>query len=227
MHRLLIISLVIAPLSAQGQSRPPAPPADMLAAPNHAGWAVDARTGCWIWNDTPEPNDTVSWSGGCEADGRAAGHGVIEWRWSEGSSRYEGEVTGGKRNGHGVADMGGAHYEGDWQDDRANGHGVITWPTGDVYEGEWRDGQPSGHGVGTASDGTRYEGELKNGNPDGHGISIWTNGDRYDGNWRNGRPDGYGEASVRGKIYRGTWSAGCYRKGNQRTAITRPLSQCP
>jgi len=31
MRRLLIISLVIAPLSAQGQSRPPAPPADMLA----------------------------------------------------------------------------------------------------------------------------------------------------------------------------------------------------
>jgi hypothetical protein len=227
MRRLLIACLVMAPIAALAQSRPPAPPADLLAAPGHGGWLVDNRTGCWIWDDTPEPNDTVMWSGGCGADGRASGRGVIEWRWADKVSRYEGDVSAGKRNGHGTADSGGAHYDGDWRDDRANGHGVITWPNGDRYDGEWRDGQPNGHGVGLASDGTRYEGELKNGNPSGHGISTWPNGDRYDGTWQDGRPDGYGEASIGGKVYRGAWKAGCYRDGDQKKAIARPASECP
>jgi hypothetical protein len=227
MRCLLIVCLVMAPIAGQAQVRPPAPPGTLLAAPNHAGWLVDSRTGCWIWDDTPELNDTVTWDGGCGADGRASGRGVIEWRWGDQVSRYEGEVVAGKRNGHGIADTDGAHYEGDWRDDRANGHGVIIWPNGDRYEGEWLDGQPNGNGVGVASDGTRYEGELKDGSPSGHGISTWTNGDRYDGNWRNGRPDGYGEASIGGKSYRGNWAAGCYRDGDQKKAITRPISECP
>ena len=219
--------LIVAPTTAHAQSRPPLPPTDMLASPNHPGWAVDARAGCWVWNDTPELNDTVTWSGGCGTDGRATGHGVIEWHGDDKVSRYEGDVSEGKRNGHGLADSGGAHFEGEWRDDRANGHGVIIWANGDRYDGEFRDGQPNGHGVGIATDGTRYEGELANGKPNGHGVSTWTDGDRYEGNWRDGWPDGYGEASIKGKIYRGTWAAGCYRDGDRKTAIIRPVSECP
>jgi hypothetical protein len=219
--------IVVAPTSAQAQSRPPAPLSNMLASPGHPGWSVDSRTGCWVWNDTPEANDTVTWSGGCAPDGRSAGHGVIEWRSDDKVSRYDGEVREGKRNGHGVADTVGAHYDGEWRDDRANGHGVIIWANGDRYDGEFRDGQPNGHGVGLGTDGTRYEGELANGKPNGHGVSTWTNGDRYDGNWQDGRPAGNGDASIKGESYRGAWTAGCYRDGDRKAAITQPPSECP
>ena len=219
--------LLVAAIPARAQNRPPAPAADMLASPNHPGWSVDRRTGCWIWDDTPQQKDRVTWSGACAADGRATGHGVLEWRWRGNVSRYEGDMLEGKRSGHGIADSGGAHFEGEWRDDRANGRGVIIWPNGDRYDGEFRDGQPSGHGVGLATNGMRYEGELANGEPNGHGVSAWVNGDRYDGNWKDGRPDGEGEALIKGKTYRGTWAAGCYRAGDRNVAITRSASECP
>jgi len=228
MRRLLVAvtSLIVPLIPAQAQNRPPPPPAEARAAPNHPGWSIDSRSGCWVWNDTPEQNDSVTWTGTCAPDGRATGHGTIEWRWGDQVSRYEGDLSEGKRNRHGVIDNGGIHFEGEWQNDRANGHGVIIWPNGDRYDGEFRDGQPSGHGVGIATDGTRYDGEMADGKPNGHGVSTWTDGDRYDGNWRDGLPDGYGEASIKGQAYRGTWTAGCYQDGDRKTALIRPASEC-
>src|SRR3989442_563204 len=59
--------------------RPPAPPQDMLASPENPGWSVDERTGCWLWNGSPKPDEKVVWSGSCGSDGRATGSGVAEW----------------------------------------------------------------------------------------------------------------------------------------------------
>lgn len=229
MRRFLVSAalLLLTPVLVQAQTRPSPPSRSLLASPGYPGWSVDRRNGCWVWDDKPEAKDTVTWTGGCAPNGRATGHGTLEWRWGNHVSRYEGDMVEGKRSGHGIADSGGAHFDGDWKNDRANGHGAITWPNGDKYEGEFRDGEPSGHGVGVATDGTRYEGELANGKPNGRGVSTWVNGDRYDGGWKDGRPDGNGEAVIAGKSYRGTWTAGCYRDGGGTIALMRPVSECP
>jgi hypothetical protein len=62
---------------------------------------------------------------------------------------------------------------------------------------------------------------------DGHGVYTFANGDRYDGEWRDNGADGYGEDWVSGNMYRGNWVAGCYRDGNRRASLGRPLSECP
>src|SRR5438552_18562411 len=78
---------------ASAQARPEPPPEDQLAAPGRAGWSVDERSGCWLWNGKPRPGEAVVWTGGCDADGRAIGHGVREWNTDgKTTSRYEGEL---------------------------------------------------------------------------------------------------------------------------------------
>src|SRR5579862_6987763 len=52
--------LLVAAIPVRAQSRPKAPPADMVASPSHPGWSVDRRTGCWVWDDTPQPKDRVT-----------------------------------------------------------------------------------------------------------------------------------------------------------------------
>jgi len=158
-----LILIIVTPIGAQAQRRPPAPPADMLAAPNHPGWSVDSGTGCWVWNSHPQPTETVTWSGGCGADGRASGHGVEEFRYDEEVERYEGDLRDGRANGHGVStDVSGTRYEGEWRDDKTNGHGVMTNADGSRYDGNWRDDRPDGYG------------------------EAWIDGETYRGNWVGG-----------------------------------------
>jgi len=76
-----ILLVVLLPTVAWDQTRPAPPPNDQLAAPGHPGWLVDARSGCWVWIANPPSGMVVTWSGTCGADGRAAGHGVVEYRW--------------------------------------------------------------------------------------------------------------------------------------------------
>ena len=206
-HRtLLALALATAlPAVAGAQSRPAPPPDDMRAAPDRPGWSVDPRTGCWVWNGVPQPNQTVSWSAGCGPDGRATGRGVVEWRYDGKVDRYEGEYRDGKRHGQGVyTSANGDRYEGEYRDGKGHGRGVYTWASGNRYDGEWRDGKRHGQGVQT-----------------------WVYGDRYEGEYRDDRPDGFGVAWIGGEQYAGSWAEGCFRDGNRRTAIGRPVSECP
>src|SRR5262245_61361564 len=112
---VLALALVVGgPAAAIAQSRPPAPAPDMIAAPGKAGWVVDSRKGCWLWNADPQPNETVTWSGACGPDGRATGKGTAEW------------FLDGKPDGR---------YEGELRDGKLHGRGVYTWTTGNVYDG--------------------------------------------------------------------------------------------
>ena len=87
--RLLFALMILIPCVALG--RPPLPPAEMRAEPWKAGWSVDERTGCWIWNANPRDGETVHWSEGCGPDGPANGSGVVEFRVGESVARYEGD----------------------------------------------------------------------------------------------------------------------------------------
>ena len=176
---------------------------------------TENQPGCHVWNDDPQPNETVTWSGAC-VDGKASSEGRAVWHHGgstttfEGGiragkmhgygthtgaiiSRYEGEWRDGKPHGQGVAIWpDGRRYEGEWRDGNLNGRGTGVWPDGTRHEGEWRDGKRHGLGTTVSSEGGRYEGEWSDHNRHGRGTLVWSNGDRYEGEWRNDERNGRG-----------------------------------
>ncbi|WP_426954908.1 hypothetical protein [Muricoccus radiodurans] len=202
------ILLLAGTLAAQPAARPEPPPADGLAAPNRPGWTVDARTGCWVWNPSPKPGETVTWSGACP-NGPAEGEGEGEWRHVE--------------NGVPWVEL----YSGNLRDGRLDGRGSVASPDGTGYQGDWRNARPHGRGVALLPRGVRYEGEFRDGNRSGRGIQTWPDGTRYDGEWRNGRADGTGTFTSRTGSFSGTWFQGCFIDGQGRiVAIERRLEDC-
>ena len=253
LERAAILVLIFAVTAALAQGRPAPPAEDVRAGLGRPGWSVDVRTACWIWNSDPKLGDTVQWTGSCEPDGRAVGDGVAEWR-TDGkvTARYEGQYRDGKAHGRGVFTFPrGVRYVGEFRDDKFNGRGLYIWPSGNRYEGEFRDGKMNGQGVYTMANGNRhigeyrdgkrngrgvatwptgerFEGEYRDDNRNGRGVSTWANGDRYVGEFRDDRPDGRGLFTVaNGNRYEGEWRQGCFRDGERRAAIGRPLSDCP
>ncbi len=207
---LLVAFLISIPSILYAQARPPAPPANTLAAPNRPGWSVDSRSACWVWNQTPKPSEVIAWSGSCGPDGRASGRGTVQWLHDGIVAQYVGEMREGKRNGKGVfTSANGDRYDGEWQDDKRNGKGVAISPKGDRYEGEWRNGTSNGKGVRIWPDGDRYEGEYREGHESGKGVYTFANGDRYEGEWHDGMHNGKG-------IY--TWASGARYEGEWRSS---------
>jgi len=117
------------------------PAAAQTLARAEPGWIADARTGCRIWNAEPKPNQSVSWSGGCQ-NRLAQGRGVLQWFVNgRPDDRYEGDLVAGKYDGQGryVWAASGFHYEGEWRDGLANGTGELTTAKGH-YKGSWTKG---------------------------------------------------------------------------------------
>ena len=111
-----------------------------IAQNPQTGWIADPRTGCRVMNAHPQPNETITWSGGC-GNGIAQGQGVLQW-FENGhpAERYEGELRGGQMNGHGILTPGnGGRYEGDFRDGKANGFGQWTSARGS-FSGLWTNG---------------------------------------------------------------------------------------
>ena len=139
---------------------PPAPPADQLERPGHAGWAVDEMHGCWIWDRSPEAGDRAIWTGACAPEGPASGPGVLEW---VGRERFHGTLKNGRKSGHGIlVDDTGGHFEGEYRDGNHDGHGVYVWGDGSRYEGEWQEDYPNGYGVFTWKN-DKYQGQWQHG----------------------------------------------------------------
>lgn len=180
-------------------------------------WIVDAKTGCEVWDDVPQPNETVTWSGACE-NSRARGNGVMQWfENGKPGDRYEGEVRDGKLNGHGVfAAANGDRCDCEWHDGTQTGHGIYTFANGNRYkryEGEFSSGKMNGHGVLTWTNGDRYEGEFRDNEISGHGVLTFANGDRYDGEWRDGMANGIGSLVNKRGTFNGPWVNGCLKSG--------------
>ena len=51
-------------------------PSDIFAA--EAGWITDSKSGCKVWNPSPQPNETITYEGECK-DNIANGHGTVTW----------------------------------------------------------------------------------------------------------------------------------------------------
>ena len=134
-------------------------------------WTADNKTNCKVWNNDPQPNESVSWSGEC-VNGYASGSGILIW-YKEGkeTDRYEGQMNNGKRTGKGAytwAD--GGKYVGDFVNDNSHGKGTRTWARGDRYEGDFVNDKRTGKGIYICRSGQRYTGDFQEGNPVGFTI---------------------------------------------------------
>ena len=101
------------------------------------GWIADPKTGCRAWDNYPNPDDRIQWSGPC-VNGFADGEGTLRW-FSKGDN-YEtdvGHYTRGKIAGHARADAGRGQFEGAFSDNRPNGQGVFRAKSGEVFSGRW------------------------------------------------------------------------------------------
>jgi len=144
----------------------------VAALPAHAGdWIADAKSGCRVWDPNPQLEESVTWSGAC-ANGRAEGHGVVQW--SKRDFPYETD-------------------QGEWHDGRQVNNGKQSWTTG-RYDGELANGEPNGHGVLTVQK-LRYEGEFHGGKPNGFGT-LTAGNEIVRGTWKDGCLLGRRKASI-------------------------------
>jgi hypothetical protein len=81
-------------------------------------WITTSNKPCKVWNPSPEPNESVTWSGECK-DGLATGKGILFWTENgKPDVEYDGDYANGKRNGHGVMIFpDGKRIEGFWVND--------------------------------------------------------------------------------------------------------------
>jgi len=204
MRHLPLALMLVAPVAGASFGHRDAPLPQVRAAPAPARWSVDERSGCRVRNPFGRDEVQVRWSGECDAQGRASGSGVLEWRLGGKTSRFRGEVREGA----------------------PNGRGVQTWPGGDRYEGHFRNGKRDGRGTYVWSNGDRYRGEWRNGRQHGMGVFTWRGGNRYAGSFRRGQADGFGVCQTEGSLIQGEWDNGCIRKGLLVFAVGKQASQC-
>ena len=157
---------------------------------------VENKANCVVWNGSPQPNDTVTWTGGC-VGGKGAGSGKMVVRfWNDGDwqeSSYTGTLQNGKPHDHGVwVGANGNRYEGGWEDGTLAGYGVFVEANGDRYEGEYKDSKPHGKGVWILADGGKYDGDWQIGNWHGRGVFVDADGNRYEGEYKDGKRHGRG-----------------------------------
>lgn len=110
-------------------------------------------------------------------------------------SNYTGQVSSGKRHGHGIWQSRTGQYEGQWQGDMQHGLGHQTWCDGRVYDGQFENGKFSGQGrmVWHTQKGLlTYDGQYKDDLKHGMGKFVWADGRTYDGSWQSGKRHGRG-----------------------------------
>ena len=141
------------------------------------------HAGCYIWNHSPQIQETVTWTGDC-IDGKLSGTGEKEWLFlkdgKEVKSSGHGEYVDGKQNGHWVYRFeDGAVGEGLYIDGKLNGHWVYRFEDGFVSEGLYIDDKRDGHWVIRYADGAVGEGLYIDDKRDGH----WIGKTKYGQNW--------------------------------------------
>lgn len=125
MKRLLIYAALAGPLCAPA---------------NAQDWIADEH-GCRVWDSTPTPNETVTWTGPCK-NGLAHGKGQLTW-YSKGSpyETYTGQLTDGHYTGYGTQIWkSGDRYDGNYLNDRPHGQGTYRSAAGEVFSGVWTNG---------------------------------------------------------------------------------------
>ena len=56
---------------------------------------------------------------------------------------------------------------------------------------------------------------------------VWADGARYEGEWLDSKPNGEGVyTDAADAVFSGTWSAGCFRDGNRKLAVSATAKDC-
>jgi hypothetical protein len=164
------------------------------AAPALAETLIADQNGCKAVNPHPQPNQSITWSGGCK-DGLLFGPGVLQLL-QDGllDASYQGDFWHGQLSGHGVATLrDGSRYDGNFTSSVFAGEGSMTWRNGDRYQGHWSAGKRNGHGELQQSAGAHYEGDFYNNLYDGHGVMHFADHSIYEGGWSAGKRAGQGK----------------------------------
>jgi len=108
-------------------------------------WLTDLSTGCKVWNVTPLPQETVTWSGQCQ-NGYGSGQGELVWlQAGRPFLRMEGTLQEGRLAGRVriTGEEGGRYaavqYEGGNRDGLPHGNGTLTLGR-TQFSGNWVDG---------------------------------------------------------------------------------------
>lgn len=132
-------------------------------------WITDEVSRCQVWNDMPQPKESITWSGNCDGE-KATGFGTLQW-FSDGQKtrRYIGEMSLGRLHGKGTnLASNGNSYEGSYLNGRRNGRGILQFADGGRYEGEFADGTfISGKMFSVLPRGVRYFGNVVDGKSSG------------------------------------------------------------
>lgn len=93
----LVALLILAAIPAMAEPEPKCPTPTVKGGP--ACWIeVENQPGCFLWNNSPKSDETVTWSGSCSG-GLPDGHGTMRWRFADGESSGTGRHVNGKMNG--------------------------------------------------------------------------------------------------------------------------------
>jgi hypothetical protein len=199
------------PAQTSGRTIDPKPP----------HWIADSLAGCWVWNEKPVANETVSWSGEC-VNKLVQGKGILRWFASDKDARDEGEWRDGKLNGPAKSRFyNGNRYEGLYRESLFHGRGKYTQADGAWLDGEWENGEFRVGKIKYAG-GDFFEGEF-NGLMYRRGKLTRVNGDWYDGEWLDDLPNGEGTGFFDGQSYSGKWTKGCFRDGKRTKGFTKML----
>jgi hypothetical protein len=107
---------------------------------DNGNWLLDTQTGCRMWDWHPEPEDKVTWKGGCQG-GLPDGSGEAQW-YEHGRpiDRFVGTYRMGKREGEGHYQWNEeVRFDGTYANDLPDGHGVLKI-AGDTFAGDWKGG---------------------------------------------------------------------------------------
>jgi len=146
-------------------------------------WVNDQRQGSGklIWHDGSQ------WEGNFLNDTPWNGSGTMCMKDSQGFTlRFEGEYTGGKKNGFGKMQYPDSVYEGQWVNDTCHGQGKLIWNQGGQWEGIFnRGGYWNGYGT-LHNANSSYIGYLVDGKYHGPGKILWKKGGQWEGLFRHG-----------------------------------------
>ena len=122
-------------------------------------WFADSRSGCKIWDETPQPLQSIKFEGTC----------------TKKLAQGQGKVTFFK---NGLFDQ---VWDANWVDGKAVGKLTVTYTDGAKYYGQLIKGEKNGQGSFIYASGDTYEGEFLNGKFHGNGNYSKKNGWRYSG----------------------------------------------
>ncbi|XP_071422534.1 radial spoke head 1 homolog isoform X2 [Pithys albifrons albifrons] len=138
---------------------------------------------------------------------------------------YEGQYERGLRSGRGTYRFkGGALYTGNYLQNRKHGKGIFFYPDGSKYAGDWVDDLRQGHGEYTYANGDTYTGEWFNHKRHGQGTYVYKDtGSKYVGRWVNGIQEGPGELIHLNHRFRGRFSNGKEKEGEEEEEASLPV----